>query len=208
MSAPQEGPYDWWILSQLGEHRRVVVRLWIPRRVMIVLGRFGDARYDLHLEALDPGVVIKQRLGGGGTVVLDPQVPVLEAGFWSKSRKPLQAYARWLGDPLCRTLRRLGVPVRLRQDWFDYVVGDRKVAGSTFYLARERVIYGVSLVYARTTVDRMERYLRLPRRQPAYRAGRRHRDFVQPLEAWGVAFEDLVQALEALVQRLQQEPPP
>ena len=204
----REGPYDWWILDRLHERHRVIVRLWVPERTLIVLGRFGDAQHDLILEHLEPTVVVKKRLGGGGTVVLDPWVPVLEVGFWSEPRKPLAAYARWLGEPLCETLRALGAPVRLRDDWFDYVVEDRKVAGSTFYLARERVIYGVSLVYSQTTVDLMERYLRLPRRQPAYRAQRRHRDFVRPLETFGIGFSELMDSLRNLVRRLEKQPPP
>lgn len=203
-----EGPYDWWILHHLAPERPVIARFWLPQREMIVLGRFGDARHDLLLDNLHPEVVIKQRLGGGGTVVLDPRVPVLEVGFWSPKRRPLRVYARWVGEPLCRVLRRLGAPVRLRTDWFDYVVGDRKVAGSTFYLSRERVIYGVSLVYSRETVERMERYLALPRRQPAYRAQRRHRDFVEPLENLGVDFQELVQALRDLAHTLETLPPP
>ncbi len=185
----------------------MIARFWLPRREMIILGRFGDARNDLRMDNLNPQVVVKKRLGGGGTVVLDPWVPVLEVGFWSPRRRPLQAYAHWVGAPLCQLLQRLGAPVRLRHDWFDYVVGERKVAGSTFYLARERVIYGVSLVYSHETVERIERYLRIPQRQPGYRRGRRHRDFVLPLETFGIAFDQLVSGLRELARNLESRPP-
>jgi lipoate-protein ligase A len=59
----------------------------------------------------------------------------------------------------------------------DLCVGERKIAGSSLRLWRSRALYQVS-VLVDADVEVMERYLRHPSREPAYRAGRRHRDFV------------------------------
>jgi lipoate-protein ligase A len=66
----------------------------------------------------------------------------------------------------------------------DLCNGDRKLAGSSLRLWAGRVLYQVS-VLVDVDVSLIERYLALPSRQPDYRAGRSHRDFVVTLRELG-----------------------
>jgi lipoate-protein ligase A len=68
----------------------------------------------------------------------------------------------------------------------DLAIGDRKVAGSSLRLWRGRVLFQVSLLVD-LDVGVLERYLRAPSREPDYRRGRTHRDFVVTLRDAGFA---------------------
>ena len=73
-----------------------------------------------------------------------------------------------------------------RQGTSDLTLGDRKIAGTSLRLWRGRVLFQVS-VLVDPDLSLLDRYLPEPSRAPAYRAGRRHREFVTSLREAGVA---------------------
>lgn len=95
-------------------------------------------------------------------------------------------------------LVRAGFPeVRIR-GVSDLAVGEHKIAGSALRLWRDRSLFQLSLLVD-VDLELMERYLAQPSREPAYRMGRRHRDFVTTLNLAGVAIT--CPQAEALLQR-------
>src|SRR5262249_37001806 len=73
-----------------------------------------------------------------------------------------------------------GPPVEVRGHG-DLTLGDLKFAGSAQRRMRRHVMVHLSLLY-RFPLAPIVRYTRLPRRQPAYRAGRPHEQFLTNLE--------------------------
>jgi lipoate---protein ligase len=80
----------------------------------------------------------------------------------------------------------------------DLCYGEKKVAGSSLRVARGKVLFQVA-VLVDPDLGLIERYLPMPSREPAYRAGRNHRDFLTTMRTQGFtgAVEEVVAALEA-----------
>lgn len=198
-----EGPFDRWILERLSPETPLIWRVWRPKRPMIVLGRFSSPQKALRYP--QPKIPVLRRLGGGGAVVLDSGCVVIELGFCSsKSRQALQG-VQIAKEVLLRSLQALGIPAQLDTEWSDFRIGDQKIGGSTFYRAGNRILLGVSFVCSRSTVQKMEMYLASPEREPPYRKGRSHRDFVFPLETLGVTPERLSAALDQAGRQIQEK---
>jgi lipoate-protein ligase A len=154
------------------------VRVYVPRRVSVVLGRGSREEAELNLNAvIDDGVTVERRRGGGCAVVLDPGNVVVAgsvvAGRSLNVRRDFANATRWLIEGLERSAI-FGVE---RKDTSDLAVGDRKIAGACMYRSGNLVLYSATLL-VEPDLDRMERYLKHPPREPDYRRGRAHGEFV------------------------------
>ena len=69
-----------------------------------------------------------------------------------------------------------------REGISDLAVEDRKVGGSCVYRARD-LLYCATTLLCDPALGAIERYLRHPPREPEYRRGRKHRDFLGSLAA-------------------------
>jgi lipoate-protein ligase A len=159
----------------------VRVRITRPLRPVVVLGRSGDPDVELHVEALRrDGATVQRRRGGGCAVLLDPGnlvVSVVAAVPGLAGIHPhFRAMSRWIGE----ALGELGVHGVEQRGISDLAVDERKIGGSCIFRAKDLLYYSTTLL-VEPQIRLMERYLRHPPREPAYRAGRPHRAFVAAL---------------------------
>lgn len=159
-----------------------VVRVEAAREVVVVLPRSRDPHREVFLDRCrEDRVPVVLRPSGGGAVVLSPGVVAASALLAVPAGVVFpEPIFRALGALVAGALETLGVGTVGTRGVSDLCVGDRKVAGSSLRLWRARALYQVS-VLVEPDLNLMDRYLRHPSREPAYRAGRCHRDFVAPL---------------------------
>ncbi len=166
----------------------------------VVLGRGGKPEVELNLDAVRAGgVPVLRRDGGGCAVVLDPgnviasvALPLPGLGGFKK------AFAA-ISDALITALAEIGVPGVRQRGISDLAQGDRKVGGSCIYRARGLLYYSTTLL-ASPDIALAQRYLSHPPREPGYRRGRAHGDFMGRLRREsGVALspEELAAELHA-----------
>ncbi|MBI5500324.1 MAG: hypothetical protein HY907_08780 [Deltaproteobacteria bacterium] len=153
-------------------------RVYRPDGVSVVLGRGSRPELELcETECGADGVPIRRRPGGGCAVVLDPGNVIVAAAIpqdgLPRIRELFASFTAWM----LRGLRRIGLDRVGTVDVSDLVVGDRKVGGASIYRPQGAALYGVSLL-VEPRLELMERYLKHPPREPSYRRGRRHADFV------------------------------
>lgn len=172
------------------------LRIGRPATVSVVLGRGSRAERELEAEAIAADrVPIYRRRGGGCSVVLDPGNIVVSlalplAGF-GHNRRYWQLLSQWMIDGLTS----VGVEGVSQQGISDLVWRGRKVSGACLYRPRNLIYYSATLLVD-ADVELMERYLKYPPREPDYREGRGHRDFVGCLVSVGLAgLDDWVGAL-------------
>ncbi len=161
------------------------VRVWEPRSVYVVLGRGNRPEQEVHLDrcARDAVPVLRRR-GGGGAVVLAPGCLVLSLA------RPLPDPLR-AGERMARTVvllaevleRITGLDLAPRGTG-DLCRGERKVLGSSAFARRGVFFYQASLLVS-MDLGLVDRYLRHPSREPAYRKGRPHRAFLTTLAEAG-----------------------
>lgn len=170
------------------------VRVYAAEDVVVVLGRGSKADVEVDQDAcLADGVPVLRRRGGGCAVVIDPGNVIVSAtlpiGGFRDSRLYLDALSAWL----IAGLAKVGVSSVEQDGICDLVVGDRKVGGACLYRGRDVMFYTVSLL-VEPSIELMARYLCHPPREPDYRGGRTHADFVGHLDDVGSA-DDLAKAL-------------
>jgi lipoate---protein ligase len=161
-----------------------LVRFWEPREYAVVLGASRRLRDEVHLDACRAdGVPVFRRSSGGGTVLIGPgtlNVTVILPETAGPGLSAVDAAQRYVLDRMADSIRALGPPVEV---WAhgDLVLGDRKCAGSAQRRLKDWFLVHCSILYA-FPIDRIGRYLTVPHRQPAYRGGRSHHEFLCNLD--------------------------
>jgi lipoate-protein ligase A len=151
----------------------------------VVVSRSRDPRLEVRLDRCRAdGVPVVQRPSGGGAVVLAPGVVVASALHPADAGLFPEPYFARFCSAVVAALAACGVPGAVRRGISDLSLGDRKVAGTSLRIWRERVLFQVS-VLVDVDVALLERYLAEPTRVPDYRAGRTHREFVVTLRDAG-----------------------
>jgi lipoate---protein ligase len=171
-----------------------LVRFWEPRDYAVVLGASRRLRDEVHVDACRAdGVPIFRRSSGGGTVLIGPgtlNVTVVLPETAGPGLSAVDAAQRHVLDRIAGSIRHIGPPVEVLAHG-DLVLGDRKCAGSAQRRLRGWFLVHCSILYA-FDLDRIGRYLSVPARQPDYRRGRPHREFLCNL---GLSRQAIVEAL-------------
>ncbi len=160
-----------------------VLRFWEPADFALVMGascRIGDdIRVDL---CRADGVPIFRRTSGGGTVVVGPgalNVSVILPESAAPGLSAVDGAHRYVLDGIARSIRGVGPQVKL-EGRGDLVLEDRKCGGSAQRRLKRWFMVHCSILYD-FSIERIVRYLTIPPRQPEYRQGRSHEDFLRNL---------------------------
>jgi lipoate-protein ligase A len=156
------------------------LRVWELDHLAVVLGASGRIAEDLRLEACEAdGVAIARRSSGGGTVVIGPGALNFSVVLPIAGAAELRAVddaQRFVLGRTAQAIRAQGPPVELLGSG-DLTLGRRKFSGSAQRRLRRHILIHASLLYD-FPLDRIGRYTRTPARQPSYREGRPHGDFL------------------------------
>lgn len=196
----QEYPHDKEMMEALSKTGLSAVTIHVPDRVQVVLGRSSRPEQELRLqEVADDDVPVFRRRGGGCAVVLDPKNLVIHACIRTDKslnpRRDFRLMSRWL----VQGIDSAGLPGVRVEGTSDLVLGTRKVGGACMVRSRALLCYSTTLLFD-PDVELMERYLLHPPREPAYRKGRSHRDFVKGLRDDFAGLSDIAE-LEARLRK-------
>lgn len=162
------------------------LRVYAADAIELVLGRGSRPEQELNLEAVRAdGATVSRRVGGGCAVLLDPGNAVVSLALPAREIGGLRAHFARLTAWMIEGLSAIGIDAVRHDGTSDLVMGDRKVGGSCIYQTRGALFYSTTLL-VEPRIELMERYLPMPPREPAYRRGRGHREFVGDLRAAGV----------------------
>lgn len=165
--------------------RPIAVRVWVPDRAMAVLGAGNDPGRELFAERCrEAGIPVLKRAGGGGTVILYPGCVIVSLGCWVARQFQNSFYFGKINAAVIDALGRGDEAFRaLGQDGFsDITWGDRKVAGTSLFRSKHYLLYQASLIVD-LDIGLLNLYLPHPSKEPAYRAGKSHADFLTGLRS-------------------------
>jgi lipoate-protein ligase A len=172
-------------LLRAAETDRVeVLRLWEWPTYAVVLGAAGKLVDDVDVDACRrDNIPILRRSSGGGTVLLGAgcllYTLVLSYERAAELTEVRPSYRYILGR--VRDALAMSVPGLELAGISDLAVAGRKVSGNAQQRKRRCLLHHGTLLYAADVVA-MSRYLRQPARQPEYRAGRAHGDFITNID--------------------------
>lgn len=174
------------LLEATARDGRSRLRVWTCAAPTVVLGRSGRLAEEIHVAACrDLGVCVTRRKSGGGTVWIGPGT--LQWAFalphrLSSDVATIAGAKRFCNDILVEVLRASGHATRDLNSRVcgDLVLGDRKVGGLALMRRRVATLVHGSILCAADLAS-IDRCLCLPRRAPAYRRERAHRDFLANL---------------------------
>jgi lipoate-protein ligase A len=149
--------------------------------VAVILGRGSKPDVELHLaHVLSDNIPVMKRAGGGCAVVLDPGNVIVSVALPLPGIAGIRTAFRQVSDWLIGGLAAIGVDGVRQRGVSDLALADRKVGGSCVYRTRDLLYYSTTLLI-QPDLDLVTRYLRHPPREPDYRQGRGHREFMGKL---------------------------
>ncbi|MCX6646888.1 MAG: hypothetical protein NTY09_11145 [bacterium] len=189
------------LIDQTKLDRKPRFKIYTPDNTHIVLGFGSDLDNELNIDRIGQDRIdVYRRRGGGCAVVLDPGNVIVSVVLPSSGFGKINEYFKMISAWLIEGLRESGVEEVYREGVSDLVIQNRKIGGACMQRKCDFVYYSVSLL-VNPQIDLMERYLKHPPREPEYRKGRAHSDFVGTI-AESAGIHDTRELMEALIKNL------
>jgi lipoate-protein ligase A len=155
------------------------LRLWESPSYVVVLGASGRRVEEAHLKACQAeGVPVLRRASGGGTVLLGPGCLVYSLVLNYERRPLMRDLSRSNQLILARTAAALGQGEAAGIS--DLVLDGMKFCGTAQRRLKHALLFHATILYD-FDLERIPRLLQEPKRQPDYRGGRPHLEFVRNL---------------------------
>lgn len=159
--------------------------VWQPAATVIVLGQSNQAESAVHTElAEQDGIPVYKRHSGGQTVILSPRTLVISVRLIAERLDNPQVYFKRINHLILTALANLGISDLNEKGISDIAIGEKKILGSSIYRKKNMVFYHAVLNIAETPAF-IGRYLKHPVREPDYREGRKHEEFVTSIHLEG-----------------------
>jgi lipoate-protein ligase A len=157
--------------------------VFVPKEPAVVLGSGNNPETEVNVEACSlANIPVLRRYGGGGTVVLYSGCVVVSLGCWVKEPFHNSLYFELINKSVIEALSAHwpDLPELSQAGISDIISAGRKVAGTSLFRSRNYLLYQASILI---DLDRelVSSVLRHPTKEPDYRKGRSHKDFLTSL---------------------------
>jgi len=159
------------------------IKVWVPEKTVVVLGASQKPEEEINVAKVQSaGIPVFKRAGGGGAVVLSPRCICYGILLPREGIPPIQKSLEYFAGLFQSYLKEEHqISSNLRGNG-DLCLGQKKILGSSLYLPRGVVLYLAS-VLVEDSLDLIRQYLSHPSREPEYRKGRDHSEFVTALQS-------------------------
>lgn len=166
------------LVSSVKNRKKPLLVCYPYHETTIVAGRSSKIEKEIRLDkAVNDGIPIQRRKGGGCAVVLSPGNLIVCVSFPARGFLNIGPLFRRSTQWLVRGLHRIGFKDVYQDGISDIVIQNRKVGGTCFYRTKGVAYFSASLL-VNADLTLIPKYLHMPPRQPDYRNNRQHSDFV------------------------------
>ena len=172
-------------------------KLWIPDQDYIVIGQSNKAENVVNKEAVEKdNTVIMKRPSGGETVFLSPKMVIISLAYNPESRIRSKYFFEQINTVIIKALENTGISNLYYKGISDICINDKKILGCSIY-RRENHIFYHAVLNLGENISRITQYLAHPEREPDYRQGRSHDEFVTSVfkEGYSVSHEQIISAV-------------
>ncbi len=159
--------------------------LWIPEKTYIILGASNKAD-DAVVESLavKDNITVMKRRTGGQTVMLTPNNLIISAVLTDESvMKPKDVFNNF-NDMIISAIEKDHFEKFSTRGISDIALGEKKIMGSSMYRGKGKLFYHAVLNFNEPP-STFQKYLKHPSKEPDYRKGRNHDEFVTTLKETG-----------------------
>jgi lipoate-protein ligase A len=151
------------------------------QKLEVILGRSRKKENDVNIRNCEEDdVPVLRRAGGGGTVLLSKGVIVISIAGKTSFPFLLREHMNVINKIIIKVLELSGIEDLDIKGISDITIGDKKILGSSLYKKRDLVLYQGSILFD-PDMGLIDRYLKHPDKEPDYRKGRPHREFLTSL---------------------------
>jgi lipoate---protein ligase len=182
--------------AEAGELGCDVVRIWELPTPAVVVGRSSQVAREVDLAACHAeNVPVLRRISGGAAIVAGPGCLMYSIVLSYAGRERLRLLDEMHRHVLGSLRTAIGSLIRDAEHvgTSDLAIDGRKFSGNSVRCKRDHLLYHGTLLYA-FDLSLIERLLKIPPRQPDYRGGRVHGEFVTNIP---VSADDLRRAIIA-----------
>jgi lipoate-protein ligase A len=166
----------------------------VPEASYVSLGASNKAEQNVNLSACQQdGVKVFKRLSGGEAVFLSPNCVVYSQVLVADNLPKSSDFFASNLEHISLILNSLGVLNITRKGISDLALGDKKILGSAIYRKTHFILFQAVLNVCEAP-ELIERYLLYPQREPDYRKGRAHSEFITSLHLNGYSLSPQVVA--------------
>ena len=160
--------------------------IWIPDKVYIVLGASNNALNSLRIDnVVEDKITVMRRPSGGQTVILTPNNIIISAVYFNYIKHPKEVFQH-INKLIISVIEEIGIPNLAQMGISDIAISGKKILGSAIYRKKNVLLYHAVLNLGEPT-STFEKYLMHPTKEPDYRKGRSHSEFVTSLKEKGYA---------------------
>ncbi len=169
--------------AEANEDHPELLRLWEPNQTMVVLGRSSPVEIETNRSYCEANQIeIIRRCSGGQTIVTGPGC-LMYAVLLDYRRRPelrmLDRAHEFVIGKMKTAIQTLGIPVRMKGT-SDLTFQGRKFSGNALRCKRNWLIYHGTLL-CDFDLNLIAKCLGKPIREPDYREGRSHLEFLTQL---------------------------
>ena len=149
------------------------------------MGQSNKPESSLNVEeVIKDSITVTKRPSGGETVILSPKTIVVSAVTLDNYTLPPRHFFQFYNETILAALTNLGIKNISHKGISDLAVDNKKILGSSIYRRKEKLFYHAVINYSESS-EIIEKYIAHPKREPDYRKGRNHSDFVTSLVELG-----------------------
>ena len=171
-----------------------LLRFWESTQFAVVVGRGTNVDKEIDVSACERDAVpIYRRCSGGTSVVAGPGCLMYAVLIGYEEKRELRSVDvahQFVMQRMREGLRTLSEDVEFRGSC-DLAIGELKFSGNALRCKRNFFLYHGTVLYD-FPLDRISRYLQTPPRQPDYRRGRSHQEFVRNFPSDAVAIRKAI----------------
>ncbi len=167
-----------------GQECPYLLRAFESKTTCVVLARSNDPKREVNQSyCAEHNIPVLRRRGGGGTVVLGPGCQIVTFAFFARSLFENSRYFSIINDCWIAALERAaGIQAETihQRGISDLAIGNKKIAGTSLFRRKHLVVFQGSLLVD-PDFETIERCLCHPSKEPDYRMGRGHLEFLTSL---------------------------
>jgi len=184
LKSPQENILYDEVLLNLAEQGQTdeVLRFWESIEDFVVLGRISKERDDIKVDHVRKDRIAVYRRASGGGTVLQGKGCLNYSLILSKDQNPqiadLRKSYKYILGKIVEALKPLGIDAMICPiSDIALVKNKMKISGNAQKRSKKFILHHGTILYD-FDVQKIEKYLNIPKDIPKYRQGRRHSDFV------------------------------